>query len=91
MALALNDERGKQHVGDGADFCICLAGIRGRGAIAETHQRKDLAETIKMALFNQEKNAVWKNNLKLAAKELCWENEEVILQEIYKPFLLENS
>ncbi len=61
------------------------------GAIAETHQRKDLAETIKMALFNQEKNAVWKNNLKLAAKELCWENEEVILQEIYKPFLLENS
>ena len=61
------------------------------GAIAETHQRKDLAETIKMALFNQEKNAVWKNNLKLAAKELCWENEEVILQEIYKPFHLENS
>ena len=61
------------------------------GAIAETHQRKDLAETIKMALFNQEKNAVWKNNLKIAAKELCWEKEESVLQEIYKPFLLENS
>lgn len=57
------------------------------GAIAETHQRKDLAETIKIALFNQEKNAVWKNNLKLAAKELCWENEEEILHQIYSRYL----
>lgn len=57
------------------------------GAIAETHQRKDLAETIKMALFNQEKINYWKQNLPKAAKELCWENEEEILQGIYKPFL----
>jgi glycosyltransferase involved in cell wall biosynthesis len=57
------------------------------GAIAETHQRKDLAETIKRTLFNQEKNAVWKKNLKLAAKELCWENEEEILRKVYEPFL----
>ena len=57
------------------------------GTIAETHQRKDLAETMKMALFNQEKNAVWKNNLKLAAKELCWENEEAILHQIYSRYL----
>ncbi|MDO8929275.1 MAG: glycosyltransferase [Bacteroidota bacterium] len=61
------------------------------GAIAETHQRKDLAETIKMALFSQEKNILWKKNLQLAAKELCWENEEEIIFEIYKPFLFENS
>jgi glycosyltransferase involved in cell wall biosynthesis len=57
------------------------------GAIAETHQRKDLADTIKRTLFDQEKNAVWKNNLKLAAKELCWENEEEILRKVYEPFL----
>ena len=57
------------------------------GAIADTHHRKDLAEKIKYALFDTEKNVLWKENLKLAAKELCWENEEVILQEIYKPFL----
>lgn len=57
------------------------------GAIAETHQRKDLAETIKMALFDQKKNALWKNNLKLAAKELCWENEEEILHQIYAHYL----
>ena len=58
------------------------------GAIAENHQRKDLAEKIKSVLFDFEKNALWKENLKVAAKELCWENEEAILQEIYKPFLL---
>lgn len=57
------------------------------GAIAETHQRKDLAEKIKSVLFDVEKNTLWKENLKVAAQELCWENEEVILQEIYKPFL----
>jgi glycosyltransferase involved in cell wall biosynthesis len=57
------------------------------GAIAETHQRKDLAEKITSVLFDKEKNVFWKENLKLAAKELCWEKEEEILQEIYKPFL----
>ncbi len=58
------------------------------GAIAETHQRKELAEMIKMALFNQEKRLVWKQNLLKAASELCWENEEKVLQDIYKSFLL---
>lgn len=53
------------------------------GAIAETHQRKELAETIKMALFDQERIARWKQNLPKAAKELCWENEEVILRQVY--------
>ncbi len=57
------------------------------GAIAETHQRKDLAEKIKSVLFDSEQNAGWKENLKLAAKELCWEKEEKILREIFIPFL----
>ena len=57
------------------------------GAIAETHQRKDLAQKISSVLFDAERNALWKENLKLAAKELCWENEEVILRQIYTPFL----
>ena len=57
------------------------------GAIAETHQRKELAQTITSILFDADKNALWKQNLKLAAKELCWENEEVILHKIYTPFL----
>lgn len=56
------------------------------GAIAETHQRKELAETIKMALFDLGKIALWKQNLQIAAKELCWENEEVILRQVYSRF-----
>jgi glycosyltransferase involved in cell wall biosynthesis len=57
------------------------------GAIAETHQRKDLAELMKIALFDQEKRRIWKQNLPVAASELCWENEEKILQDIYSPYV----
>ncbi|HET6558862.1 MAG TPA: glycosyltransferase [Prolixibacteraceae bacterium] len=58
------------------------------GAIAETHQRKELAQVIKNTLSDTDKITYWKQNLPLAAKELCWENEERILREIYTPFLL---
>ena len=57
------------------------------GAIAETHQRKDLAETIKMALYNQENRNYWKQNLQKAASELCWENEEQVLRQVYLQYL----
>ncbi len=57
------------------------------GAISETHQRKELAELMKSALFDQEKRLVWKQNLTKAAKELCWENEEQVLRIVYKQFL----
>ena len=53
------------------------------GAIAETHQRKELAGLMKTALFDQEKRLVWEQNLPRAAAELCWENEEKVLQDIY--------
>lgn len=56
------------------------------GIIAETHQRKELAELMKTALIDQEKRQVWKQNLPFAAKELCWENEEVVLRTIYLPY-----
>jgi glycosyltransferase involved in cell wall biosynthesis len=56
------------------------------GAIAETHQRRDLAEIMKSALFDQEKIKQWKQNLPMAAKALCWENEEEILRQIYVPY-----
>ena len=61
------------------------------GDIAEAHLRIYLAEKIELALFDSEKNALWKENLKTAAKELCWENEEKVLREIYKPFLPTNQ
>jgi len=57
------------------------------GAIAETHQRKELAELLESALFDQEKRLVWKQNLQKAASELCWENEEKVLMQVYERFL----
>ncbi|BBE17082.1 glycosyl transferase, group 1 family protein [Aquipluma nitroreducens] len=57
------------------------------GIIAETHQRKVLAELMRDALFDEEKRLVWKQNLQKAAKELCWENEEKILKSVYERFL----
>jgi len=57
------------------------------GAIAQSHQPKELAQKMLSILFDADKNALWKENLKLAAKELCWEKEESILREIYTPFL----
>jgi glycosyltransferase involved in cell wall biosynthesis len=57
------------------------------GAVAETHQRKELAEIMKTALFDQEKRIFWKQNLPKAAKELCWENEEKIVRAVYLPYL----
>jgi len=56
------------------------------GTIAETHQRKVLAELMKTALFDQEKRQVWKQNLPRAASELCWENEAEVLQDIYMAY-----
>lgn len=57
------------------------------GAISQTHQRKELAELIKNTLSDTGKITYWKQNLPLAARELCWENEEKVLTEIYRPFL----
>jgi len=57
------------------------------GLIADTHQRKELAEIMKIALFDQEKRLAWKQDLPKAASELCWENEEVILRNVYERFL----
>ncbi|HAQ20952.1 MAG TPA: glycosyl transferase group 1 [Prolixibacteraceae bacterium] len=57
------------------------------GSIADTHQRKELAAIMKTALFDQEKIKVWKQNLQKAAKELCWENEESVLRDVYGRFL----
>lgn len=57
------------------------------GIIADTHQRKELAEIIKTALFDQERRTIWKQNLVKASKELCWENEEEVLRQVYTQFL----
>ncbi|NQU54965.1 MAG: glycosyltransferase [Bacteroidetes bacterium] len=57
------------------------------GEITNSLEPEKLAEKIKDSLFNIEKRETWQENLKIAAKELTWENEEKILVEIYSRFL----
>ncbi len=54
------------------------------GIIAETREKDELSLLLKTLLFDEEKRAFWKQGLKLAADDLCWENEEEMLIGIYK-------
>ena len=56
------------------------------GEITSTLKPKQLAAKINEALFNFEKREIWQKNLKIAAKELTWENEEKILADIFARF-----
>ena len=56
------------------------------GLFIENHEPATIASTIKDALSNAERTAQWKQNLALAAQELCWENEEQKLLEIYRHY-----
>jgi glycosyltransferase involved in cell wall biosynthesis len=57
------------------------------GEITTSLEPDVLAEKINKALFNKEKREEWQMGLKKAAKELVWENEELVLQKIYSRFL----
>lgn len=43
-----------------------------------------IAEKIKIMLDDKEGRKIWKKNCKIAAKELCWEEEEKKLLDLYK-------
>ncbi|MFH1320447.1 MAG: glycosyltransferase [Bacteroidota bacterium] len=53
------------------------------GEMIENHYPGHIAEKIKFMLNNKEKIIIWKENLKNAAMEYCWENEEKELEKIY--------
>ena len=53
------------------------------GAILDSHQPQQMAKQITEILNNREQIAIWKENLKKAASELCWENEKEMLKIIY--------
>lgn len=57
------------------------------GAITHSLEPKVLAENILNALNDQAKRKAWKENLKAAATDLTWENEEQVLKELFAPFL----
>ncbi len=54
------------------------------GKIAASHSIEDLRMTMKSMVSDEKQFALWKENLKFAAAELCWENEEKKLLEIFK-------
>jgi len=53
------------------------------GEIVESHEPFVIAKKM-MEILNDDKKAVWKENLKAAAEELCWEKESLKLKEIYR-------
>lgn len=57
------------------------------GEITNTLEPQKLAEAITESLLNSNKRMEWHENLRIAAKDLTWEKEEKVLQEIYSRFL----
>lgn len=57
------------------------------GEIADSLEPQKLATLINSALNDTEKHQIWEKNLKIARKELTWENEEIVLQSIFSNFL----
>jgi len=56
------------------------------GTIAEDFTPETITAAVK-ELSVPEKLASCRENCRTAAKDLTWENEEKVLEEIYRPFL----
>ncbi|MBN2892463.1 MAG: glycosyltransferase [Bacteroidales bacterium] len=56
------------------------------GAILESHEPKKVAIQIKLIFENKSQFEIWTDNLKVAKKELCWQNEEKILLTYFGNF-----
>lgn len=54
------------------------------GDIVESHEPLAIANKITEMLNDSSKRTIWKENLKIAAEELCWEKESIKLKEIYR-------
>lgn len=57
------------------------------GMLTESHEPAHIAEKLQLMLADSSRLREWKENAKLAARELCWENEEKVLIDIYRKFL----
>ena len=53
------------------------------GEILYSHKPEIMAQTIENMLNNKEKLLEYKANTKIAATELCWENEEIELNKVH--------
>lgn len=56
------------------------------GEISPSLEPKKLAKLFIEMLQSDTRRKIWKENLEKASKELTWENEEKILEEIFIPF-----
>ena len=57
------------------------------GDTIENHDPKHIAQKIDEMLSDKKQISVWKENLRFAARELNWENEEKILIDVYKKYV----
>ncbi|MBP6334003.1 MAG: glycosyltransferase [Bacteroidia bacterium] len=57
------------------------------GKILVSLDPEQIAKAINDVFNNERQFAVWKENLKFAAEELCWEKEEIRFLEIFKEIL----
>jgi len=58
-------------------------------AIGDTiinHDPKHIAEKIREITGDDQQMKIWKENLKFAVTELCWEKEEKIIKEVYQQY-----
>jgi glycosyltransferase involved in cell wall biosynthesis len=53
------------------------------GSLIESHDPPHIAAKIREMLNDPARIAQWKENLKFAAQELCWENEKEALKKVY--------
>ena len=56
------------------------------GLFIPDHNPKSIAETIKAGLIDASQRSVWQQGLAQAAQDLCWENEQQTLIEIYEHY-----
>jgi len=56
------------------------------GDTIESHETKHIAQKIQEILENEEQLKKWKENLKFAAEELCWEKESRVIKEVYQQY-----
>lgn len=57
------------------------------GMVCNSVDPQELQASLQEALFNDELRKVWYKNLHRAASELVWEHEEMVLEEIFRPYL----
>ncbi len=57
------------------------------GTFIKNHQPQHIAEVINKTVEDEEMIRKWKENLQLADQELAWENEEEVLQKIYRKYV----